>query len=60
MVWAIDVVPTGCHAHSVGLGFFWSDGADMVCIGDSASIGYLGFIDEFYCSRPFNFLTVGS
>ena len=43
-----------------GSRFLWSDGADMVCVGDSASIGYLGFLDEFYCSRPFNFLIVGS
>ena len=40
--------------------FLWSDGADVVCVGDSASTGYLGFFDEFYCNRSFYFFVFGS
>ena len=35
--------------------FLWSDGADMVCVGYLTSIGYLRFLDEFYCSRSIYF-----
>ena len=39
----------------MGLGFVWLDGADVVCVGDSASIGYLGFLMNFIVPVPFIF-----
>ena len=43
----------------MGLGFLWLDGADVLCVGDSASIEYLGFFDYFIVPVPFMFLFLG-